>query len=145
MGKSRLLQLGGLSRTRPRAPRTSRADFEDLLRRKGSWLQEVERSPMCWGVPLGRNGGSYSAISVDVGLKNHVLVSTRELAGASPQYKQSLHQRMEGGPRHGEPESFNRAEPVPMQVLVKEDIQRLTVAKPARPPPGPRPRHPPPL
>ena len=67
------------------ALRTARGEFNKLLRQKGMWLQDVERHPVCWGMPLGRNGGEGSAISVDVGLKNVVQVSRRELAGASPQ------------------------------------------------------------
>lgn len=126
------LALGGLSRRAPRPRLNERAQFQSLLRRKGWLLQDVEKHPVCLGVPLGRNGGSESAISVDVGLKNMVQVSSRELAGASPQYKRALLDRMKGGAKEGEPETFGNAELVPMRVVVKEDIQRLPVATPVR-------------
>tara|TARA_B110001452_G_scaffold137417_1_gene114255 strand:+ start:121 stop:540 length:420 start_codon:yes stop_codon:yes gene_type:complete len=124
--------LGGLSRRAARPRPNDRAQFQSLLRRKGWLLQDVEKHPVCLGVPLGRNGGSESAISVDVGLKNMVQVSSRGLAGASAQYKRALLDRMKGGAKEGEPETFGSADLVPMRVVVKEDIQRLPVATPVR-------------
>ena len=129
--------VGGLARVRSTPVRTARAEFEQLLRRKSAWLQDLEKHPLCVGVPLGRNGGPDKSISVDLGLKNMAQISTRELAASSSQYKQALIDRIKGGPLEGQPEDLRRAEPIPMAVIVKEDVQRLPVATPARTPSAP--------
>eukprot|EP00964_Phaeocystis_antarctica_P104317 scaffold69468_cov67-Phaeocystis_antarctica.AAC.5 len=39
---------------------------------------------------------------------------------------------MKGGPLEGQPEDLRRAEPIPMSVIVKEDVMRLPIATPVR-------------
>ncbi len=124
--------LGGLSRARSKPVLTGRAEFEQLLRRKSAWLQDVKKHPLVLGVPLGRNGGPDKAISVDLGMKNMAQISTRELANSSSEFKQALLDRTKGGPLEGQPEDLRRAEPIPMSVLVKEDVMRLPIASPVR-------------
>ena len=124
--------LGGLSRARSKPVLTGRAEFEQLLRRKSAWLQDVKKHPLVLGVPLGRNGGPDKAISVDLGMKNMAQISTRELANSSSEFKQALLDRTKGGPLEGQPEDLRRAEPIPMSVLVKEDVMRLPIAAPVR-------------
>ena len=124
--------LGGLARVRSTPVPTARVEFESLLRRKSAWLQDVAKHPLCLGVPLGRNGGPDKAITVDLGLKSMAQISTRELAASSSQYKQALLDRAKGAPLEGRPEDLRRAEPIPMSVIVKEDVQRLPIATPAR-------------
>ena len=130
MSKARL--LGGLARARSTPVPTARAEFEQLLRRKSAWLQDVEKHPLCLGVPLGRNGGPDKSITVDLGLKSMAQISTRELAASSSQYKQALLDRIKGGPLEGQPEDLRRAEPIPMSVIIKEDVQRLPITTPVR-------------
>ena len=96
------------------------------------WLQDVQKHPLVLGVPLGRNGGPDKAISVDLGMKNMAQISTRELANSSSEFKQALLDRTKGGPLEGQPEDLRRAEPIPMSVLVKEDVMRLPIAAPVR-------------
>ena len=131
-----LSQLGGLSRMRSAAAPTARAEFERLLRNKSAWLQDVSKHPLCAGVPLGRNGGPEQAISMDIGAKNLARVSTRELAASSSQYKQQLIRCTKGivGTRTttNQLENVWMAKPIPMAVIVKEDVQRLPVVMPAR-------------
>lgn len=124
--------LGGLSRVRSKPVLTGRAEFEQLLRRKSAWLQDVKKHPLVLGVPLGRNGGPDKAISVDLGMKNMAQISTRELANSSSEFKQALLDRAKGGPLEGQPEDLRRAEPIPMSVIVKEDVMRLPIAAPVR-------------
>ena len=142
-GMSGARLLGGLARVRSKPVLTGRAEFEQLLRRKSAWLQDVEKHPLVLGVPLGRNGGPDKAITMDLGLKNMAQISTRELANSSSEFKQALLDRMKGGPLEGQPEDLRRAEPIPMSVIVKEDVMRLPIATPVRalslrtPPPAP--------
>ena len=72
------------------------------------------------------------AITMDLGLKNMAQISTRELANSSSEFKQALLDRMKGGPLEGQPEDLRRAEPIPMSVIVKEDVMRLPIATPVR-------------
>jgi len=131
-GMSGARLLGGLARVRSKPVLTGRAEFEQLLRRKSAWLQDVEKHPLVLGVPLGRNGGPDKAITMDLGLKNMAQISTRELANSSSEFKQALLDRMKGGPLEGQPEDLRRAEPIPMSVIVKEDVMRLPIATPVR-------------
>ena len=132
MSKTSGALLGGLSRVRSAAAPTARAEFEQLLRSKSAWLQDVSKHPLCAGVPLGRQGGAEGSISVDLGLKNFSQISTRELAASSSEYRRQLIERTKGGALEGQPEDLRRAETIPMAVIIKEDVQRLPIATPAR-------------
>eukprot|EP00966_Prymnesium_polylepis_P138879 3209380-Prymnesium_polylepis.1 len=95
-GLPRLARAGARAVVRPApppvAPATSRAMMNDLLRRKGFWLGDVDEHPLCVGVPIGRDGPQ-GAVSVDVGLKNMASLSMSQLADVSPQIKQQLLER----------------------------------------------------
>jgi len=116
---------------------TSKEAFVDLLKRKGFWMRDLEDHPVCLGVPLGRDMGLGGAMQVDIGLKNPATVSLADLMDASPQLKHAMLERAAQGDiakkRPDDPALMRDAAPVPMAVLVKEDLQRLPVASPVHP------------
>ena len=84
-------QLGGLpSRAAAGSVRTTRDGFLSYLRSKGAWLGDVERHPVCLGVPLGVTGSSGRTVAVDLGLKSPAAMPLRELAACSPYVERAL-------------------------------------------------------
>ena len=63
------LARGRVSR-RAKTPSTSHDELLHQLRRKSWQLNDLERHPVCYGVPLGQDGGPSKAVSVDCGLKS---------------------------------------------------------------------------
>ena len=126
-----------------------------LLKRKGWQVQDVDRNPVVLGVPLGQDGGSSQAVSIDIGLKNRAMVSVSELVNASPQLREVLteqaladieRERGSGGEASGAESTTSSStlgtfddkvlsgiDPVPMAVSVKEDIMHLPVASAVHP------------
>jgi len=124
----------------PLAPLTSSQLMLDLLRRKGFWLEAVESQPVCLGIPLGRDG-PHAAVSVDVGLKHMALVSLSELVDASPDLKHRYFEHaLEASAPISSAQALQRdaamlrdAQPVPMAVIAKADMQELPIANPVHP------------
>ena len=54
-----------------------------LLRRKAWQVSDLDRHPVCLGVPLGQDGGDAKAVSVDCGLKTMASVSLGDLVDSS--------------------------------------------------------------
>eukprot|EP00962_Isochrysis_galbana_P029223 scaffold9331_cov116-Isochrysis_galbana.AAC.2 len=136
MASSRV--LGGLPTRGGRAAavvktRTSRSEFIEYLRKKGVWLEDVEKHPVCLGIPLGMTGSSGRTVAVDVGLKNPASISLRELVNSSPYVKREM---VEHALKPGKPELPNvdkmlrSTPPLPMAVITKEDMQALPIASP---------------
>ena len=148
-GLPRLARAGSRAVARPNAtpmlPANSRARMNDLLRRKGFWLGDVDDHPMVLGVPVGRDGPQGS-VSVDLGMKKMAWASMSDIVDASPQMKQKLLDQ--ATPLHTplpspaealarDAAALREAPAVPMKVVVKEDLQLIPVANPVRPPPQP--------
>ncbi len=109
----------------------------ELLRRKAWQLKDLERNPVCLGVPVGQDGGEQRGVSVDIGLKTHATISVSDLADASPSFQQQLYERAaaaRGGTRRvPHADLLRRAQPVPMAVTVKEDMMQLPIASAVHP------------
>ena len=108
-----------------------------LLRRKAWQVSDLDRHPVCLGVPLGQDGGDAKAVSVDCGLKTMASVSLGDLVDSSPELKEALMEHGLQNPQSSEPiphtEHLRRAQPVPMVVAVKEDLMKQPVAAPTHP------------
>ena len=138
-GLPRLARAGSRAVARPnpapKLPATSRARMDDLLRRKGFWLGDMEDHPVVLGVPVGRDG-SQGSVSVDLGMKKMASASMRDLVDASPQMKQRLLDQATplDAPVPSAAEAMARDEAalrdapaVTMAVVVKEDLRLLPV------------------
>ena len=110
------LARGRVSR-RAKTPSTSHDELLHQLRRKSWQLNDLERHPVCYGVPLGQDGGPSKAVSVDCGLKNAASVSYTDLIENSPELKASFMD-----PNIADTTDLLRgAMPLPVSVVVKED------------------------
>ena len=122
---------------RQAVPRTSRDELVQLLRRKAWQMQDLNRHPVCLGVPLGQDGGETKGVSVDCGLKTMATVSLAELVDSAPDLKEAMMERGLATADSTEPVPYadllRKAQPVPMVVAVKEDLMKQPVAHPTHP------------
>jgi len=110
--------------------------FLSYLRSKGAWLGDVERHPVCLGVPLGVTGSSGRTVAVDLGLKSPAAMPLRELAACSPYVERALikHALAPGPAELPDFDALLReSPPVPVAVVCKEDMQSLPIASPVHP------------
>ena len=116
----------GRAMVRQAAPRTSRDELVQTLRRKAWQLHDVNRHPVVLGVPLGQDGGETRGVSVDIGIKTMATVSLADLVDSSPHLKEGLIERGLASPDSTEPlphnELIRKAKPVPMVVALKVRI-----------------------
>ena len=112
----------------------------EKLRWKGWQIQDLNKNPVCLGVPVGHPGmDENKAVEVDIGLKTFVSVGLTDLIDASPDLKEELMMRALDGPppEAGAPsphlELLRHAKPVPMSVMVKEDMMKQPVGVPVHP------------
>ena len=130
--------LGGLPAKGARAAaktRTSRVEFLDYLRKRSVWLEDVDKHPVCLGVPLGVTGSAGRTVAIDVGLKNPASISVRELVQVSPYVKGKVHEHaLQPGKAELPPMDamLRSAPPIAMAVIIKEDMQSLPIVAPVR-------------
>lgn len=130
--------LAGARRSLAMAPRTPRSEFLGYLKSKSAWLTDVDKHPVCLGVPIGVSGGGANSktVNVDVGLKFQAVISLRELASCSPHVKSALFEHALQPGAAGLPDVdaiICGAPPLPMAVIIKEDMQSLPIASPLHP------------
>lgn len=124
---------------RQAAPKTSRHHLVELLRRKAWQIEDLTEHPVVLGVPIGHEGGEAKAIAVDCGLKTMASVSLNDLIDASPDLKEALLMHALENPDDGKDapsphlELLRSAKPVPMSIMVKEDLMKQPVASPVHP------------
>jgi hypothetical protein len=127
----------GRSVLRHSAPRTSHDELLKLLRRKAWQLRDLERHPVCLGLPLGQDGGPTKGVSGDCGLKNMATVSLNDLVDCVPELKEALVDRGLADSESTESlpyaDLLRRASVVPMSVPVKEDLMDQPIATPVHP------------
>ena len=110
----------GRSMLRERVPRTSRDELMDLLKRKAWQMRDLEKHPVCLGVPLGQDGGPSQGVTVDLGLKTMATISLTDLVEASPKLKETLYERALSTPGDSAPvkmdDLLRKPSTVPMSV-----------------------------
>ena len=122
---------------RERVPRTSRDELMDLLKRKAWQMRDLEKHPVCLGVPLGQDGGPSQGVTVDLGLKTMATISLTDLVEASPKLKETLYERALSTPGDSAPvkmdDLLRKPSTVPMSVAVREDLMAQPIASAVHP------------